>query len=671
MNINNGCLLPGFSGAAGGRGALLPNPGLLEGRPAVSAGGAAGAVDPLLLQRQQLLQRRALAALGGASVAPPLPGQELAQVREARHRMAETEIAARASVVATQAVQAQLRHAQLQQAQLDLIDRGLLPAAAGGNQLLGAAAAATYGGAGDPATHAAALMEHLREQQWQQQAATLGLVAGRGGLPASSLAEQERLGRLLQLRRAEESELLRRAALQESLERNQAATSRSQLLEGRLLQGGLPQLQERNDLRFDLDATHQAYADALIARELSSTRPLHEIPSSSEQRTIGDGALLRQDFRHGVELETSGGHLLANGSTNSVRGTMNEAPPLPRGTKSGSRDDNQVAKFLATVARDVPEIKADLDAMFPTGGEAALLKGQFPRVADATLLRLEAILMRNLNAGERFSHDLHDRVTHCVTTIKSYRSNAGTAEGHAPLLRMLLGVAQPIPSMGYSVCHSMMLHGPMNCYPTPGGVPSSFLSRPDDLNSTQQTRTLSISASKKLPTQLKEASAEPEEPSEDLPLMAAYRLKKKTAKADRKRKRAASKMRRPHVVHRPLNESTEAAEKTTAPSKSGKRRSRSPCESTFATGSCPPDGEAGDESKSREKCRVMASGENISHGKSAPINSGSTGSKAAVNEGRVKNKTNRALRHQLFANKVSSACVLEETKMTDKGDSKK
>ena len=365
-----------------GHGAPVPNPALWNGRSAPT-----GAMHALLLEdeKQTLVERlRACAAAQDARWSSAPRAQEL-QEQGPTYRAD--------SVERPVAFQRQ----QLQRAPLErtgqLIGGGLpqpvpaprgslnlLSAVAGRKQLLGAATAATYGVVGDSATNAAAVMkqerlpmqgtlEERRQRHQQLQAAALhggpaaalGLVAGRGELPLpSALVAQERLGRPPQLGRAQAGP--------------PGAGSQDKMLEGRLFHPGLsqlPQFHGGNHLRPDLGAMDQTCSHVHGARGFSAAEPQSKRPRISEQKTPGNGAL-----------------------------------------------DNAVAKFLNTVVRRVPEIRADLDDIFPFGGDASLLKGKFHQVADAVLPRLEAILQRNLNAGERYSHDLHDRATRCIIIIR-------------------------------------------------------------------------------------------------------------------------------------------------------------------------------------------------------------------------------------------------------------
>jgi len=448
-----------------------------------------------------------------------------------------------------------------------------------------------------------AIKQHHQQQQQhqhhhqhhQQQAAMnghhamMGFAGGRGDAAAAA-ADREHLTRLLQLQQMSDEDLIRRAAevqnaqsaaLHESLERNKNVALEQQLLEARLLRSGLQRFQgaRSDDPRTGLDMIDQAYADAAVARGFSAgsekpasqTSPAQQVGIPQHSSSPNDPKPLRY-FNNGIEVDMDGNPLQTNSpsninnninSTGPVQGNRDNAPS-PSNNNLASLDNNIIAKFLTVVVSRVPEIAPAVADLLPDGGDPMLLKREFPNVVDATLAELKSIQERFSKAADNGSFDLHTRVTNCIAAIEPYKVDLSTAGGMIPLPgaaspAMTAGMMrQALPESGMhpNSCQPLMPNNPMQFHAAPAAVPRpQYFPAPEDLAMARQASAFKSNAAESQFTPLvnKENEMKPESPSEDLPMMAAYKSKKEAAKkAKQKKASKPKKNRKPRLVHHAL-----------------------------------------------------------------------------------------------------------------------
>mmetsp|Transcript_11624 Transcript_11624/g.24879 ORF Transcript_11624/g.24879 Transcript_11624/m.24879 type:complete len:413 (-) Transcript_11624:285-1523(-) len=213
-----------------------------------------------------------------------------------------------------------------------------------------------------------------------------------------------------------------------------------------------------------------------------------------------------------------------------------------------------------------------------------LLKREFPNVVDATLAELRSIQKRFANAGDT-NVDLHRRVTNCIAAIEPYKVDLSAASGMVPLPQLPPGAVPPStlaagmmsralplplpePTLDPGNCQPLLLNNPVRLHhhhhPLQGPVVSrpSYFPNPEDLAMAQQhARALGSNPNRMegtftplAKTTPDEIKPKPESPSDDVPMMAAYKTTKKIEKIAKKQKKAKKKKknRKPKLVHHAL-----------------------------------------------------------------------------------------------------------------------
>jgi len=716
-------LPPDLSGSTSGRGVLFPNSSLFdhtltgEGHPGVAdallddrlvaaAGGDAGALDSLLqqeLRRQEGI--RSSGSFASAAFSSPLDREELLRLQDAHNRRLDAELAAHAlrdRVAASQGAQAQAQNDALLAESIERQAACNRELVARGDRLVDSASiTSAYCSTIAPTNmisglaNTVALPTHLTDEialrrlvqleeetirqhhyHRQQQAAALhsqqqvaldnhqalmGLVAGLGSVPAAttSTAEREYLSRLLQIQHMQDNDLILRAAevqnaqgstLQACLDRNKVAALEQRLLEGRLLQSGLQQFREppsNSHLRPDLDTAH---ADAAVARG----KPPDTITNSAQQRNLSSNARPLRFFNNGIEVDIEGGPLQNNGG-------MNRPPPDQGNTNNTPTpaNTNLVTKFLAVVESRVPEIRPAIANILPQGDD---LKHEFPKVVEATLAELKSI-------KERAPSEIDQRrVNSCIADIEPYKDDLNVSIVGGPLPGVAADIVRPglpLPSVGFNSYHPLMLTDPMSYIPVPASVPSL-----EHLATTQQVGSFKENTDTNPLSLLDTAEdmTKPGSPLEDVPMMAAYKSTKKAAKEAKRRSKAKSKKKmKPRVVHRALSKSSvdlKIEEKTNSNSSPHSKSSRESL--SLEVENCV-------KPKLSKKCQFIASNseKSASNSKYTPTRSSPIGANGNK-KGRVKNKSNGKLFHQLFATSRKPTTAVEDTsKLERQCDNKK
>jgi len=396
-----------------------------------------------------------------------------------------------------------------------------------------------------------------------------------------------------------------------------AAALKRRILESQLARssglGGLHRFQGGGAASSRLDVIDQAYADAALSRGIPGDGGLARLPPAEEgkseardpspakqhqaglpQRPVdspnADPQKPLRYFNNGIEVDMDGNPLpgqlpnsnnnsnpegtvvMSQGGTRATHGSLAARSPSIA-TGGGQAMDNIIAKFLTVVVSRVPEIATAVADLLPDGGDPAMLKREFPNVVDATLAELRSLKERFSNSADPAAADLHIRVTNCIFAIEPYQMDLNTVTGTAPPSAGagappgapgMIGRAVPNPSLDPNSCQPLMPNMPaayfmaqehaMAHLPTQSFfVPPHMMPYPPPLAFAPIVRADSEGGA---PSRASDRS-NLESPAEDddLPMMAAYKSKKKAA---RKMEKAKHKKRRnaPKLVHKVVSKPT-------------------------------------------------------------------------------------------------------------------
>lgn len=511
--------------------------------------------------------------------------EELARLHDAHNRIVEAEIAARSMRMAG-------------------AERFLDPASSyGAGAVPGPAAAGSPGLAGHP-SHLAeemAFRGHVQRRMLEEEAAKQHHQA----MAAASAERQQAMMGLAQ--QMSDADLLRRAGeaqgggagggVAASSERgsmeadpaarvslggeNSAPASRQASLGSR--QGTSPMQQQQRPTQQSGHSNPQAQGDAA-----DPSKPLRY-------------------FNNGIEVDADGKPLPGGGrpgpaqarGENDAQAQAAAAAAAMVASSLASLDDNIIAKFLTVVVTRVPEVAPAIANLLPEGGDPAVLKREFPHVVDATLDELRSIQDKFAASGDAFRADLHQRVTNCIVAIEPYKAELGTAgammmppPGPFPPGAMMPvalpppvlpgmapgplrpGLPEPVhdPRVVPPLVSMPMHHAAALAAGVPPPHPPYFPGHPNDL-ALRQAHAFCPTGG--MPADVAGAGAplgmghrpphlipprdvvdppKPGSPSEDMPMMAAHKMRKKEERTEARRLRRAQrkrkkKNRKPKLVH--------------------------------------------------------------------------------------------------------------------------